>query len=199
MTFSSISFSAGETPTAAKWNQLCDNDDALRDGTGIANEAISEAHLADGLFIPVGGVIMYWSDGGSLPTNFEICDGSNVSTSGSPLAGLAKPSLTNKFVRGVANQNLRSSAQSGGADSINIQHSHTVNNHSHGISFNAQRTGNITSVQPLVGGSGVPIDSHDHLISGSTGGSTPGTNNGLSSTQSILPSYVGLVYIMRVK
>lgn len=199
MAFQSMSFSAGETPTTAKWNQLNDNDDALRDGTGIANGAITEDHLADGLALPIGGVIMYWSDGGSLPTNFEICDGSAVSTSGSPINGETKPSLTNKFVRGVANQDLRTTPVSGGANSINIQHSHTVNNHTHSISFYAQRTGNITSVQPLVGGSGVPIDSHDHLISGNTGGSTPGTNNRLSSTQSILPAYVGLVYIMRVK
>jgi hypothetical protein len=99
MAFQSMSFSAGETPTAAKWNQLNDNDDALRDGTGIANGAITEDHLADGLALPIGGVIMYWSDGGSLPTNFEICDGSAVSTSGSPINGVTKPSMTNKFVR----------------------------------------------------------------------------------------------------
>ena len=211
MAFSSMSFSAGETPTLAKWNQLWENDDALRDGTGLANDSIGEANLVDGVFVPIGGVIDYWSGGGALPVNWEICDGSNVATSGSPLLGIAKPSMTDKFVRGVANQNLRTTPVTGGAASVNISHSHTVNNHAHGLGGHSHGYSGTTGwVQAWEGGglnagSNMP-NAHYHYMafttggpSGASDGSAPGTDAQLSSTQSILPSYVGMVKIVRVK
>lgn len=45
MAFVQQTFTAGETPTTAKWNQLNSNDDALRDGTGIADGAILSRHI----------------------------------------------------------------------------------------------------------------------------------------------------------
>lgn len=41
MAYQDLSFSAGETLTATKMNQLANNDKALRDGTGIATGAIT--------------------------------------------------------------------------------------------------------------------------------------------------------------
>ncbi len=42
-------FTFGETPSATKWNYIWENDYALRDGTGIADDAILQRHLADGI------------------------------------------------------------------------------------------------------------------------------------------------------
>jgi hypothetical protein len=46
MSFSAQTFSALEQPSLSKWNQLNDNDNALRDGSGIANNAIAARSLA---------------------------------------------------------------------------------------------------------------------------------------------------------
>lgn len=45
--YTALTFVAGEQPTTAKWNLLASNDAAFNDGTGIANNAILTAHVAD--------------------------------------------------------------------------------------------------------------------------------------------------------
>lgn len=42
-----VSFSAGEQPSAAKWNKLPANDASFHDGTGIDNKVIVSRHLED--------------------------------------------------------------------------------------------------------------------------------------------------------
>ena len=48
MAYSSDSFSAGETPTTAKWNKMWSNDASFNDGTGIAVSAITPEKLLIG-------------------------------------------------------------------------------------------------------------------------------------------------------
>lgn len=47
MAYTAWSVVFGEQPTAAKWNQLGENDAGFRDGTNIANDAIVNSHMAD--------------------------------------------------------------------------------------------------------------------------------------------------------
>lgn len=181
------------------------------DGTEVADTG-----LKDGVFIPIGGVIAWWSDGGNIPTNWEICDGAVVTTPESPLLGLTKPNLITKFIRGVANSNLRVTPQPGGADT----HSHVVDSHGHGIGSDGSHGHTVNSHYHDVfgecngnygggcanaangaaghGQSGLTSPGTDsqgsHNHGGGTGNASPNTN-----TQNNIPAYIGLVYIMRVK
>lgn len=47
MAYSADTFVADEQPTTAKWNKLWSNDASFNDGTGIADDAILNRHLAD--------------------------------------------------------------------------------------------------------------------------------------------------------
>src|SRR5271166_2819308 len=46
MAYTADSFTAGEQPTTAKWNELWNNDASFHDGTGIGNNAVAAASLA---------------------------------------------------------------------------------------------------------------------------------------------------------
>lgn len=52
MAYSADSFTALEVPTLAKMNKLWSNDASMNDGTGIANNAILNRHLADDVATP---------------------------------------------------------------------------------------------------------------------------------------------------
>ena len=188
----------------------------------LGNSSVADAKLAAGLAIPIGGIIMYWGNSASLPAGFELCDGANVSTTGSSLLGQPKPNLVGKFPRG-ATGDVKGSPITGGADTANLQHSHTVDGHTHTGSVH-QHTGpshthwigNIIVDHSGLGGDDAEPGGAGHWETraqgtgaagtdltgqsggGATGSAAPGTNNQLSATQSILPSYVGLLFIMRV-
>lgn len=48
MSYSTLSYSANEILTSGKMNQASDNDEALRDGTGLLDDIILERHILDG-------------------------------------------------------------------------------------------------------------------------------------------------------
>lgn len=48
MSYSTLTYSPNEILTSAKMNQASDNDEALRDGTGIDDDAIITRHVLDG-------------------------------------------------------------------------------------------------------------------------------------------------------
>lgn len=74
--------------------------------------------------IPIGGIISYYGDLATLQENWRICDGTTLNDPESPLNGQTLPNLLGQFIRG-AESNVQV-GQKGGADSINIQHGHTI-------------------------------------------------------------------------
>lgn len=102
---------------------------------------------------------------------------------------------------------VTTNAKDGGNSTINLQHSHTVNSHSHSLPFFAEtaNTSNINSYQPwnfstITSGSKVhaanrwtlsrtpqatAVDAYQMY----TGNSSPGTNQQLSTAQSIMQPY----------
>lgn len=156
---------------------------------------------AGGPGVPVGGVIWWWSDN-SIPTNYKECNGQSISDGASALNGLTLPDLRDKFIRGVANANLRGAPVSGGNNSVDLTHSHIVNNHSHGGTLVQTGTDNQNHTHNGGNRTGTPTDGinspHNHNYYVTDQGSAPGTSNSLT-TISLLPGYRGLVPIMRYK
>ena len=97
------------------------------------------------------------------------------------------PDLQDKTVLGKSETKALGSA--GGADSVNLQHSHTVNSHYHNIE-------GYPGCGQYGGGTYAPASSAvaGH---GQSGNTSPGTNNQLSTAQSILPPYVACNYIIK--
>jgi len=80
---------------------------------------------ASPLFVPVGGVIMWWGDKAAIPAGYEVCDGGVPTTPGALISD--KPDLRDKFVKGAVNTDtLKGHLGSGGQHSLNLSHTHTV-------------------------------------------------------------------------
>ena len=138
--------------------------------------------------IPQGAIIMWSGSAASIPQGWALCDGSN-----------GTPNLSGRFVLGAVAP-AYPQGQSGGAATINLQHSHTTNDHTHTYSGT---TGDYTlygshpprSVQDV----NETSYAHSHTYSGTTSGSSNrGTDSQLSASQSILPPYYALCFIMKL-
>jgi hypothetical protein len=191
----------------------------------IADGAITEAKLAPGVAVPVGSVISWWGNAASPPSGWKVCDGTAVSDTGSPLNGQSVPDLRNRFVRG-ASGDVRTTPVSGGADTVDLTHRHTVDAHTHSIGmdlnvgtlsaiahrhslpsggFTGEESGTVPGhfaggsfLVMTQGSSGQSQAALGHSHGGATGSASPGTSNSLGVT-SVVPRYVGLVYIIRVR
>lgn len=188
----------------------------------IADGAVTEAKLAPGIAVPVGSVVTWWGNSANVPLGWKLCDGSVVNDSSSSLNGLTSPDLRNRFVRGAVGD-LRTTSVAGGADTVSLSvaqlppHSHGVTDpghahsitdpgHSHRAYHDTPNTGTVAIITN--GGEAVNRNNTDDfgtapattgitINSATTGISIQNTGGGQPVT--ILPSYVGLVYIMRVR
>ena len=203
----------------------------------IKDHTITERQLAPGLTVPVGAVISWWGNAATPPDGWAVCDGRTLSDSGSPLNGLALPDLRDRFIRG-ATGDVRAALPAGGADTIDLSHTHTVDAHAHGMDhihtvndhthgmdhfhtgttdpsgnrtdyYTAKKDGytevtddhrhNFTTGGPSNGSTGSSNPGTSGPSNPNTANAAPGTNAALSNAQSILPPYVGLVFILRVR
>jgi hypothetical protein len=86
--------------------------------------------------------------------------------------------------------------ETGGADSINISHSHTMN-HSHTATCGASNS-NGFNFWIQNGGAGQPaLNNHTHSISVQS--ITANTGTALNANQSIVPRYVGVLKLVRIR
>lgn len=166
------------------------------------NKAVADLAeiYAGGPGVPIGGVIWLWSNN-TIPSNYLEANGQTVSDGASPLNGLALPTLTNRFVRGVSNQNLRGGDIVGGEDQHTLSwdempvHSHGVNDPGHTHRIAAFGTSGTYGL----------VDSQHASSSGAnvqTGGSGTGIwlgNAGSGWAHNNIPVYIGLVPIIRYK
>ena len=99
--------------------------------------------LTAGGSVPIGTVVDWYrpSPDTDVPEGWAVCDGSPVSAPGSPMNGQPTPNLVNRFVRGLDPSQVTPTSygagaatslpDTGGADSLNLLHSHTNQGHSH--------------------------------------------------------------------
>lgn len=197
------------------------NKSTSRKGVGTDGQILeSDSSQATGVkdswgFVPVGGIIMWSGLLGSLPSNWQICDGTN-----------STPNLRDRFIIGAGG--AYAVGASGGSTTANIQHSHTEvyaeggsHTHTQGVTgagsshLHGGTTSNNTGATSIVLGVGnTPTPTpHTHGFSSAsdaahthtnpTSGAaththTTTTNTQLSTSQDIRPPYYALAYIMRL-
>jgi hypothetical protein len=184
-------FSPSTTIRSSEINQ---NFTDLVDAINIAMPSSASGH---GIILFSGAIV-------SIPTGWYLCNGNN-----------GTPNLTDKFVIGAGNS--YAVGATGGALTINIAHTHTVNSHTHTGPSHAHYIDYYTYNDPSASDYDDTFEAgddedvspagsnHRHHITtwtgyegtGNTGGATPGTDSQLSATQSILPPYYALAYIMK--
>ena len=173
----------------------------------------------------VSGMIIIWSGNtDNIPNGFVLCDGQNDTpdlrnrfivgagtgsgsdygpgdTGGSADATLVSHSHT-----------VNNHTHSFSANTSNDTHNHGINDpgHRHNVAYSNSDSGDgvieesgqgFNGYEPTENATtGITInnDTHNHSVSGTTGGSAPGTNSqGSSATNANLPPYYALCYIMK--
>lgn len=179
--------------------------------------------------VPIGGVLIWSGSTGSIPSGWQICDGTN-----------GTPDLRHRFMIGSGSS--YSTGNTGGDETKDLRHSHaswgntnTENDHTHTLAGSGSTlTGGAhahtypTNTDAAYGGTAYDVvnsgalsaannthvhlapsvpaadGSHTHSITGpgDSGAHNHSVNapsgDGLSSSESILPPYYALAYIMRL-
>lgn len=185
--------------------------------------SITADKIAPGVVNKVGDFIWWWRPSESTPLPGEgwvVAEGQSLLASEHEFPGggtIILPNLIECFARGVVAASI---GTTGGASTVNLSHSHNVNPHQHVVpahthglnletGYNAQT--NLKISQDLTGTAWVHSDNennvpHKHSINGSadltgvtTEAATSTTDGKLSSTQSIIPPWVGLLPLIKVK
>lgn len=174
---------------------------------------------------PIGGIVIWSGSTGSIPTGWQICDGTN-----------GTPNLRDKFIPGAGTS--YASGNTGGAATVDMQHNHTVLEDTDSGGGHTHTSGDLSAGAHVHTGAGWTsygvdgedltnydlftdersISAHRHTatqftsdssgahahtgVTYASGGShthnIPASGNSLSTTQSILPPYYALAYIMRM-
>lgn len=204
--YAAISFTYNEQPATSKWNIVGTNFDYMQNALP-----------------PVGSILYYWGNSGAIPGYWMLANGATISDTESPINGLTVPNLVNVFLRGTTG-NVRSTPQTGGSDTTTLSttnlpaHSHTITDpgHSHSISdpghshnvfqdINQKSNGGTGGPYPAIinnslstSGSGMTTSTTGISINGASTGVSI-NNTGSGSAFNTLPSYSGMIPIIRFK
>lgn len=118
----------------------------------------------------------------------------------SPLDGKYLPNANDKYPMGKTNTTQAGTVAitfvGNASHQINIQHSHTVNSHTHTIAHTHSLPAGVNVDAP--GTSGHLSPTTDQPSNASSGAAAPGTNNALTTTQNIQPHTLELEFWMRI-
>ena len=145
-----------------------------------------------GTSVPTGCILIWSGSAGSIPSGFQLCDGTN-----------GTPDLRNSFVLGAGNSYVV--GQTGGsADAVLASHTHTATSvvtdpgHVHSTRTNSGGAGSDAGYLPT--GYNNFFGSTAHGMDSATTGITVATTNaasGVSPTGGNLPPYYALCYIYK--
>jgi len=189
------SVTASATITA---EQLTSTDDAnIADDLTVGGTATADTFVGNGV-IPVGGIIMWSGTNATIPSNWQLCDGTN-----------STPNLVDRFVVGRGSA-YAADATGGTANATLVSHSHTTNSTSKTLTgavtkisegFNAGGTATGVFTKTNDGNNNITESASTSPVSGFTfdGTHTHGTDSqGSSATNANLPPYYAIAYIMRM-
>ena len=169
--------------------------------------------------VPLGAILM-WGGGNTIPTGFTLCNAANAGT----VNGIVVPNLEDKFIIGAKQHssgwktNITGSlgASGGNKDATLVSHSHTTNSIIETGSNSAKSlSGTITHISETYDVSGTATGVFTKQSSGNssvTGSSSTSPTAGVSmdanhrhgtdsqgsaATNTNLPPYVALAYIIR--
>ncbi len=162
-----------------------------------------------GAGVPVGTVISWWRPDANTPLpsdEWAIADGSVITDTGSIYYGQPLPDLRERFIMGVAPADV---GQTGGANTLDITHSHSIPAHRHSV------TGATGEVHGMWDGGYYNAGSesyryaintyqntwytrHNHSLNLDTS-SWSGDTNTTSLAPDNRPAYVGLLFLVRIK
>lgn len=134
--------------------------------------------------IPSGVIVMWSGSIASIPSGWNLCDGSN-----------STPDLRNRFIVG-AGSTYSVAGTGGSADAIVVSHTHTLTDsgHTHGSAAGSGFISNGGS-ERLSGGLDLAFARPSTTASATTGITISST--GSSGTNANLPPYYALAYIMK--
>lgn len=147
---------------------------------------------------PIGAIIMWYGTSASVPTGWNICDGTN-----------GTPDLRNRFIIGANADNGTAPTTSitgtattigGTKDAIVVSHDHGITDPGHSHSRGAIYPANGTGSQAEQNQDNAPPDDYTsfNVLTGSTTTGITINNTGTSGTNQNLPPYVAVFYIMKV-
>ena len=176
--------------------QLTSTDDANISGTCTAGDFVGNGT------IPIGGIIMWSGTNAAVPSNWNLCDGTN-----------GTPNLIDKFVVGRGSA-YAADTTGGSADAIVPTHTHTATGGSHGhpVRHSTQTSGAVLADAAggyILDSTGVQDFAANNSTPGSTSGDQIGQSGSLSLTAAApagsssvtnanLPPYYAIAYIMRI-
>jgi len=187
------SVTASGTVTA---EQLTSTDDANITGTVTAGDFVGNG------IIPIGGIIMWSGTDAAVPSNWNLCDGTN-----------GTPNLVDRFIVGRGSAYAADST-GGQTDAIIPTHTHTATGGSHGhpVRHSTQTSNAVTADSAggyIVDGTGTQDFSANNGAPNSTNGDQIGQSGSLTLTAATpvgsedvagknLPPYYAIAYIMRI-
>lgn len=154
--------------------------------------------------------------GSTIPDGYLLCDGSEISRSsysvlfdaigttygvGDGSTTFNIPDCRGRVIMGLDSGDAAFDAlgETGGSKTANLQHSHTMNNHTHTASGMASSAASTSSQQSNDATTSFSRSGHTHTVTVNTGNQTnTGSDNQLSATQSILMPYMALNWMIKI-
>jgi microcystin-dependent protein len=156
-------------------------------------------------YLPIGSIILWYNSIGTIPTGWRLCDGTTYTTAGGYTYPI--PDLRNKFVVG-AGSDYSVHDVGGSADSIVPIHSHDIvdKQHKHvdpyaenGAGLEASGFDQVPGTGGAAGSGRTDYDQARYYTSAEFTGISGTNPAGVSPTNTNLPPYHALCYIMKVQ
>jgi len=155
-------------------------------------------------FLPIGSIILWYNTTGTIPAGWHLCDGTNYVTADGYEYPI--PDLRNKFVVGAGG--LYSVHDAGGsADTVLPSHSHGITDKRHrhidpyaenGAGLEASGFDQAPGTGGAAGSGRTDYDQARYYTSAEYTGITGTESSGVDPTNTNLPPYHSLCYIMKV-
>lgn len=188
----------------------------ISDNKRESNQKINDVLLKS---LPVGSIVSFGLEATSLPSGWILCDGRKISDASSIYNGYNVPDLRSQFIRGKSSSETLASSYGSNSHSHSMpKHKHEVGSHTHSFTTNSSsisyggscaygiacKSEGGQKQYILFGNSESEYRSNtSHSHSGTTGNASSGYTaeggEGYTGSESNIPKYIALNYIIKIK